>query len=179
MTDPVSTILLAAFGTGALLGFVIAYTGFCTFGAVADWVSFNDRGRMGAWLLAMGTAVIGALALGIGDQLDLDPGVIPYTSPNFNPFRYILGGLLFGIGMHLAGGCSSKTLVRFGSGNLGAGLICCVAAIISFALLYTTSFEKLIYPIIAPFAVPLEDYGMRSQRLDELLAYLLNAQYQP
>ena len=176
MTDPVSIILFSAFGIGGLLGFVIAYSGFCTFGAMADWVSFGDRGRMGAWLLAMATAISGVLILSIVRKIDIEPSVIPYTSANFNPLRYALGGLLFGVGMHLAGGCSSKILVRLGGGSLKAGLICCVAAIISFALLYTTTFEKLIYPIISPFNLQLDAYGIRSQRLDVLLSHFLDVE---
>jgi uncharacterized membrane protein YedE/YeeE len=41
-----------------------------------------------------------------------------YQSPNFTWLSHIAGGVLFGVGMTLASGCGSKTLIRIGGGNL-------------------------------------------------------------
>jgi len=41
----------------------------------------------------------------------------PYRTPNFVWLRYVLGGLMFGVGMTLASGCGNKMLVRLGGGN--------------------------------------------------------------
>jgi uncharacterized membrane protein YedE/YeeE len=43
--------------------------------------------------------------------------------------------LLFGMGMVLASGCGSKTLVRIGGGSLKALVVFCVLAIASYATL--------------------------------------------
>ncbi len=37
--------------------------------------------------------------------------------------RYILGGIMFGVGMTLASGCGNRTLVRIGGGNIKSVLV--------------------------------------------------------
>jgi uncharacterized protein len=171
LSDPSLAIFFLGFCSASILGAVIAYSGFCTFGAIADWVSFGDRGRLGAWLLAIGTAICGVAFIETTTTISLDHSVLPYTSPSFNPARYLIGGLIFGIGMHLSGGCSSKALVRLGSGNLQGLVVCSFAAITSYLLIYGTLFEEIFYPLLAPFLLSLEDFGMRSQRLGELVIH--------
>jgi uncharacterized protein len=108
----------------ALLGFILAmifgYVGnkthFCTMGAVSDIVNIGDWGRMRAWLLAIAVAIIGTNILVYLGYLDIEKTL--YTSPNFYWLAAIVGGVTFGIGMTLAGGCGQRTLVRVGGGNL-------------------------------------------------------------
>jgi uncharacterized membrane protein YedE/YeeE len=108
----------------ALLGFILAmifgYVGnkthFCTMGAVSDVVNIGDWGRMRAWLLAIAVAIIGTNILVYLGYLDIEKTL--YTSPNFYWLAAIVGGITFGIGMTLAGGCGQRTLVRVGGGNL-------------------------------------------------------------
>ena len=106
------------------LGFVLALifgavanrTNFCTMGAVSDWVNMGLKGRLGAWVLAMGIAVAGAQILELTGVVDVGSSI--YRTTNFGLGGYIIGGLLFGIGMTLGGGCGQRTLVRVGAGNL-------------------------------------------------------------
>ena len=49
-------------------------------------------------------------------QIDLGKSI--YRTPTFTWLSYLLGGACFGIGMVLASGCGSKTLIRIGGGNL-------------------------------------------------------------
>jgi uncharacterized protein len=108
----------------ALLGFILAmifgYVGnkthFCTMGAVSDIVNIGDWGRMRAWLLAIAVAIIGTNIMVYLGYLDIEKTL--YTSPNFYWLAAIVGGVTFGIGMTLAGGCGQRTLVRVGGGNL-------------------------------------------------------------
>lgn len=108
----------------AALGFILAmifgYVGnkthFCTMGAVSDIVNIGDWGRMRAWLLAIAVAIIGTNVLVYLGYLDVEKTL--YTSPNFYWLAAIVGGVTFGIGMTLAGGCGQRTLVRVGGGNL-------------------------------------------------------------
>ncbi|MEM7469607.1 MAG: YeeE/YedE thiosulfate transporter family protein, partial [Pseudomonadota bacterium] len=95
MLDPNTIIFLSGFCLSFVLGLVIAASGFCAFGAIADWVSFGDRGRLGAWLLAITTAAVGVFLLQLIGPLRLADAVFPYTSSNFNPLRYTLGGFIF------------------------------------------------------------------------------------
>jgi uncharacterized membrane protein YedE/YeeE len=107
-------------GGAFLLAFIFGAVGnktrFCTMGAVSDWVNMGDLGRMRMWLLAMAVALLGASALHLAGVVDLAKSI--YPGPNFTWLSYIVGGLLFGVGMTLGSGCGSKTLIRIGTGNL-------------------------------------------------------------
>ncbi len=105
-----------AFVLAFVFGAVANKTNFCTMGAVSDWVNIGDRNRMRMWLLAIAVAVIGSSALHLAGLVDLSKSL--YQTPNFAWLSYVVGGLAFGIGMTLASGCGSKTLVRIGGGSL-------------------------------------------------------------
>jgi uncharacterized membrane protein YedE/YeeE len=110
--------------TVALLGFILAFifgyvgnkTHFCTMGAVSDIVNMNHWDRMRAWMLAIAVAIIGTSLLVYGGQIDVSKTI--YTGSNFYWLAALVGGLTFGVGMTLAGGCGQRTLVRLGGGNL-------------------------------------------------------------
>jgi hypothetical protein len=93
----------------------------------------GDWNRLRMWLLAIAVAVAGASALQLAGWVDLSKAI--YTSPRFTWLSYILGGLLFGIGMTLASGCGSKTLIRIGSGNLKSLIVAIVLAITAYMTL--------------------------------------------
>ena len=105
-----------AFGLGGIFGYVGNKTHFCTMGAVSDVVNMGDWGRMRAWLLAIAVAIIGTNVLVYTGGLNIAKTI--YTSSSVNWLAGIVGGLTFGIGMTLAGGCGQRTLVRAGGGNL-------------------------------------------------------------
>ena len=105
-----------AFALAFIFGAVGNKTHFCTMGAVSDWVNMGDTSRLRMWLLAVAVALIGSSALHLGGLVDLSKSI--YPSPNFTWLSYIVGGLLFGVGMTLGSGCGSKTLIRVGAGNL-------------------------------------------------------------
>jgi uncharacterized membrane protein YedE/YeeE len=105
-----------AFALAFIFGAVGNKTNFCTMGAVSDWVNMGDTGRMRMWLLAMAVALIGSSALEAAGLVDLSKSI--YPAPSFTWLSYLVGGLLFGIGMTLGSGCGSKTLIRVGTGNL-------------------------------------------------------------
>jgi uncharacterized protein len=105
-----------AFLLAFVFGAVANKTDFCTMGAVSDWVNMGDFNRMRMWLLAIAVALLGSSALHVAGAIDLSKSI--YPTPNFTWLSYIVGGLLFGIGMTLGSGCGSKTLIRIGGGNL-------------------------------------------------------------
>ena len=45
---------------------------------------------------------------------------------------YIVGGATFGVGMVLASGCGSKTLIRIGGGNLKSLVVCVVLGVVAY-----------------------------------------------
>ena len=105
---------------GFILAFIFGYVGnkthFCTMGAVSDIVNMNHWDRMRAWLLAIAVAIIGTTLLVYTGTIDVTKSI--YTGSNFFWLAAIVGGVTFGIGMTLAGGCGQRTLVRLGGGNL-------------------------------------------------------------
>jgi hypothetical protein len=110
------TVLWCTFGLAFVFGLVSRKTNFCTMGAVADLVTFGDWTRMRQWLLAIGVAIVGTGLLAASGTIDLADSI--YTGPRLLLAGYVLGGLLFGVGMVLAGGCGVKTVVRVGGGSL-------------------------------------------------------------
>ena len=105
-----------AFVLAFIFGAVGNKTNFCTMGAVSDWVNMGDTNRMRMWLLAIAVALLGSSALALAGVVDLSKSI--YPGSNFTWLSYIVGGLLFGVGMTLGSGCGSKTLIRIGGGNL-------------------------------------------------------------
>lgn len=118
------------FAIGAVFGFVVQQTNFCAMGSISDIMSFEDYRRFRAWLLAAATAVIGTRILAHAGVVDL--GLSMYLGNALNWFGNIVGGLLFGIGMVFAGGCTSRNLVRVGGGDLRALLVLVVVGITAY-----------------------------------------------
>ena len=110
------TIAWLGFVLAFIFGYVANKTSFCTMGAVSDVVNMGEWGRMRAWLLAIAVAILGTNLLVYYGYLDL--GQTYYTRGTVYWFGALVGGLTFGIGMTLAGGCGQRTLVRLGGGNL-------------------------------------------------------------
>jgi uncharacterized membrane protein YedE/YeeE len=104
------------FGLAVVFGYVANKTSFCTMGAVSDVVNMQEWGRMRAWLLAISVAILGTGALVYLGYLDITSTY--YTKETVYWLAALVGGLSFGIGMTLAGGCGQRTLVRLGGGNL-------------------------------------------------------------
>lgn len=125
-----SMVGLAALVGGLLFGAVVQRTHFCTMGAIADLVLFRDWRRMRAWLLAMAVAILGSQALEAGGLVDLSSTF--YRSSDILWLGALLGGLLFGFGMTLTGGCSSRNVVRFGAGNLKSLIVLLVMGVVGY-----------------------------------------------
>ncbi|MEL0106434.1 MAG: YeeE/YedE family protein [Rhodospirillales bacterium] len=114
---PVSTtVAILGFILGAVFGATAQRTNFCTMGSISDMVLMENKNRFRAWLLTIAIAVLGSQVLFIFGKVDLTKSI--YLTTNLGWAGAIIGGILFGFGMVLAGGCGSKTLVRLGAGNL-------------------------------------------------------------
>ncbi len=130
----VSTVVgLAGFAAGIAFGATAQRTNFCTMGALSDIVFMEDWRRFRAWMLAIAVAILGTQALHGGGYIDIDRSI--YLTANFGWFGAILGGLMFGFGMTMAGGCGNKTLVRIGGGNLKSVMVALVLGIFAYMTL--------------------------------------------
>jgi hypothetical protein len=173
-------VLLAVFVIAALMGAVANKTNFCTMGAVSDWVNIGDTGRMRAWVFAMAVALAGVLGMEAAGMVNLYGETFPpYRTANFAWLRYLLGGLLFGIGMTLGSGCGNKTLVRVGSGNLKSLTVLTIASVAAYLMLWTPLFEKAFVPWIGPTTVNLAHYGVPNQELSMVMAAMVGLRGAP
>src|SRR5262245_62596875 len=100
---------------GFLFGLTVYRTNYCAMGSLADIHNFGDYRRFRAWLLAAATALIGATLLDGAGVVDLARSM--YLAPTVNWLSHLAGGLIFGVGMVLAGGCPSRNLARPGGGD--------------------------------------------------------------
>ena len=116
----------ASFVLSLMAGVLIHRGHFCTLGAISDWVLMRDATRLRQWALAVAVAIAG---FGVMAWLGwLSPLNTIYASAQLPWLSALFGGGLFGIGMVLASGCSSKTLVRMAAGNLKSLVVLLVMA---------------------------------------------------
>ena len=126
-----ASVLWAAFALAVAFGAIAQRTHFCTMGAVADIVNIGDWTRMRMWVLAIGVAMIGFNAMVAAGWVEAADSI--YAGPALLWLSNLVGGLLFGVGMVLASGCGSKTLVRVGGGNLKSLVVLVVLAMSAYA----------------------------------------------
>jgi hypothetical protein len=164
-------VLAAIFAIAVVMGAVTQRTNFCAMGAVSDWVNIGDTGRMRAWVFAMAVALTGVVALEAAGAVNLSRETFPpYRTANFGWLRYLLGGLMFGVGMTLASGCGNRTLVRVGGGNLKSLVVLAVFATCAYLMLWTPLFEKAFRPWVAETTINLQSYGVANQELGTILS---------
>lgn len=170
-----SQILLSAFGIAFVLGAAANKTNFCTMGAVSDMVNMGDTGRFRAWVFAMLLAIAGVLILQGSGVIDTRLAVSggdsfpPYRTAMFAWPRYLIGGLLFGIGMTLGSGCGNKTLVRVGGGNIKSLFVLVCMAIGAYLMMYTNFMGNVFLSWMQPLFVDLGAHGVTSQGLGDML----------
>lgn len=149
-----STLVLVLSGLviGALFGAVVQRTNFCSMGAVSDAVALGDRKRLRAWLLAIAVAIAGTNALLVSGLVAIDKSF--YLAPRVAWVAMLLGGLLFGFGMVLAGGCASRTVVRVGAGSLKSFIVFIVMGLVG----YMTA-RGLLYYVRTTVEIAGTDFG--------------------
>lgn len=161
-------ILGSIFAIGLVMGATTSKTNFCTMGAVSDWVNMGSTGRLRAWLLAIGVAMAGVAALDFSGIRLGSETFPPYRTAGFAWLRYILGGLMFGIGMTLASGCGNKTVVRLGQGNLKSLVVLLVAAFGAYLMLWTNFYATAFDSWISATTIDLRKHGLSGQALGDL-----------
>jgi uncharacterized protein len=140
--DSFGVVAVTALFAGILFGYCAQRGGFCLTRALSNLVLAGDASIARAYVLALAIAVVGLhLLISIGD---LTPTFGLDQTP-VRPFRWaanVLGGLLFGIGMVLGGGCAGSTWYRVGEGALGAGIV-----LLGFALGATATGVGILAPL--------------------------------
>lgn len=169
-THPWLMLLAGALVIGLAFGAIAGATRYCNMGAVSDWVLTGDLGRMRAWLLSIAVTILGVALLEYAGVFDLDQTRVNYRAAHFPWLRYLLGGLLFGIGMVLAGGCTTKTLVNIGQGDMKSLWAYAVVGLTATALLYWPEARWFIDQTLAWPGLSLESLSIPHQDLGALVA---------
>ena len=102
-------------GFGCCFGFILQKSRFCFTASMRDPCITGSTSVTRAVLIAFAITTIGFTAIKYGSFINY--GTIPgesYVMPI--SLATALGGILFGIGMVIAGGCASGTLMRVGEG---------------------------------------------------------------
>ena len=128
-------ILVAIVGLfgGVLLGLAARLGRFCTLGAIEDLLYGGSDTRIRMWGIAIGVAIIGSFTL-IGTGI-VDAGSTYYLSINWLPWASVVGGLMFGYGMALAGNCGFGAVARLGGGDLRSFVIVLVMGVSTYVVL--------------------------------------------
>ena len=136
MLDILSEAQLAALiglAGGVVLGLAARLGRFCTLGAIEDALYSSDNRRLRMWAIALGVAVIGshgAMAVGLFDETQS-----AYLTIVWNPVATVIGGLMFGYGMALAGNCGYGALARLGGGDLRSLVIVIVMGLSAYVVM--------------------------------------------
>lgn len=106
---------------GVAFGVILQRSRLCFAGAFRDLIMSGDGRLMRALLLGLAVSTVGFGLLMARFVPDPSFGVLP-PSAHIQPVGYatIIGGVVFGIGMVLAGGCVTGTLWRMGEGYVSS-----------------------------------------------------------
>ena len=147
LSEPALTAVVGLVG-GIFLGLAARIGRFCTLGAIEDIYYGESTLRLRMWGIAIGVAITGTFALSATDLLDLSQTL--YLFQSWNPMASIVGGLLFGYGMALAGNCGYGALARVGGGDIRAFLIVLIMGISAYMTLSGPFAELRIWIFGAP-----------------------------
>jgi uncharacterized protein len=155
-------VVWGGFALAFVFGLIANKTNFCTMGALSDIVNMGHWGRMRMWLLAIAVAIAGATALLYTGQVDLSKATV--QRPTLTWLSLLIGGLTFGVGMTLSGGCANKNLVRVGGGSVRSIVVLVFLGIASYMTLKGL-FGQWRASWLDPVAVNLADLGWKDQSL--------------
>lgn len=129
--------ILSGLVVGVLFGFALQRGRFCMNSAFRDIILGKDFTLFKALSVAILVEMIGFSALAMMGTITLAPKPLMWGAN-------LVGGLIFGMGMVLAGGCASGITYRTGEGMLGA-----VMAVFGFGLAGMMSATGVLKPIVS------------------------------
>lgn len=105
--------VLTAIPVGFLFGFFLQKGALCGAAALSEVVVFRDREKVAGLWVAIAVSMIGFAAIEAAGWVQLAPKPMIWVSA-------LVGGVLFGVGTVLAGGCISGCLFKAAEGNLNS-----------------------------------------------------------
>ena len=122
-------VALTGLLVGAAFGFLAQRSRFCLRSAVIEFARNRTGGKLTVWLFAFSVAILATQTMAFWGWFDASES--RQIAARGSLSGALVGGALFGVGMILARGCSSRLLVLAAQGNLRAlmsGLVFAVAA---------------------------------------------------
>ena len=162
-------VVWGGFGLAFVFGAVAQKTNFCTMGALSDVVNMGHWGRLRMWLLAIAVAILGTGVLALTGLIDLSQAGV--QRPVLTWLSLLAGGLIFGVGMTLAGGCANKNLLRLGGGSLRSLVVLVFMGLASYMTLKGL-FGQWRASWLDPVVINLGDAGWKDQSLGSLLVHM-------
>lgn len=108
--------VISGLAVGVLFGFILQRGRFCMYTAFRDILLIKDLTLFKAYLLAL---AIQTVLIHLFQEL----GWLSFVAPSFSWLAAMVGGFVFGLGMTLAGGCSSSSYYRIGEGMVGSFVV--------------------------------------------------------
>lgn len=121
---------LIGLAMGVILGLASRIGKFCSLAAIEDATYGGNDNRLRMWGIALGVAILGSHLLMVAGLLD--PADVYYLT-TWTMTGAVAGGLLFGIGMALAGNCGFGALARIGGGDFRSGVVVVTMGIMAYA----------------------------------------------
>ena len=149
--------------TGVLFGFALHRAGFSRCGLVMCGLAFRDFTMLKVMLTAIAVGMVGAAVLAT-----FAPDVAHLKIKSLYVWGVLVGGLVFGVGMAIAGYCPGTALVGLG-GGVRDGLLAVAGGLLgAFAFI-------LAYPTLEPILIQPLDLGKLTLHETMRLPYLPTA----
>ena len=104
------------FAVGAIFGLLVQHHRLCMVAATGNFLLIKDNRQVLAFIAALIVAISGTQLLEFTDTVAIADS--SYRNSQLDWFGGSIGGLIFGIGGVLAGGCATRTLIRSAEGSL-------------------------------------------------------------
>lgn len=128
---------------GFLYGIVAQREQFCFSGGIKDFILFKQTKRTASLIVSILTAILVTQYLSYKFEIDFFD--TRYYS-NVNYFVIFFGGLLFGYGMMVSDGCSSRHLIKLAQRDINSFFILLSIGIFAFlTYLFLANFNDIIY----------------------------------
>jgi uncharacterized protein len=152
---------------GILLGLAARLGKFCTLASIEDAMFGGDYRRLRMWAFALAMAIMGVYVTSALGWVDYSRS--PYHTLALNPAAWIVGGLLFGMGMAFCGTCAYGTLARVGGGDLRALFVFLVLGISAYMAIAGPT-AQLRIATLNKLALDLEDASYLAHTFTQLSA---------
>ncbi len=148
---------------GFLYGFLLQKADFCFVASIRDWMIVKDTRILNGVLVLIAVSLLGwGIVLATGAAQVSEVWSMPIGGAN------LIGGIIFGIGMTLAGACGSGTLYRCGMGYVQFWIVLLFAIVghLLFAFIYDPWARDYF---IEPLTVREQGYTLYSLPVSPLL----------